>query len=52
MTLLLAAAEVSRFLDIHNVPHYVIGGLALQHWGEPRMTRDVDITVLVTKRRR
>lgn len=26
--------------------YFVIGGLALQHWGEPRLTRDVDITVL------
>lgn len=47
MTLLPAAAEVTRFLDIHNVPYFIIGGLALQHWGEPRMTRDVDIAVLV-----
>lgn len=24
----------------------VIGGLAVQHWGEPRFTRDVDLTLL------
>jgi len=23
-----------------------IGGLAVQHWGEPRITRDVDVTLL------
>jgi hypothetical protein len=23
-----------------------IGGLAVQHWGEPRFTRDVDLTLL------
>ncbi|HKR14458.1 MAG TPA: DUF6036 family nucleotidyltransferase [Pyrinomonadaceae bacterium] len=23
-----------------------IGGLALQHWGEPRLTRDVDVAIL------
>jgi hypothetical protein len=23
-----------------------IGGLAVQHWGEPRLTRDVDVTVV------
>ncbi|HLM25123.1 MAG TPA: hypothetical protein VK274_08705, partial [Pyrinomonadaceae bacterium] len=23
-----------------------IGGLAVQHWGEPRLTRDVDVSVL------
>ncbi len=25
----------------------VIGGLAVQHWGHPRFTRDVDLTLLV-----
>jgi hypothetical protein len=25
----------------------VIGGLAVQRWGEPRLTRDVDVTVIV-----
>lgn len=47
MNLLRAAAEIARFLEGRGVPYFVIGGLALQHWGEPRMTRDVDITVLV-----
>ena len=23
-----------------------IGGIAVQHWGEPRLTRDVDVSVL------
>src|SRR5258708_19925792 len=23
-----------------------IGGLPVQHWGEPRLTRDVDVTIL------
>lgn len=27
--------------------HCLIGGLALQAWGEPRVTRDVDLSVLV-----
>lgn len=26
----------------------IIGGLAVQHWGEPRATRDVDVTVMVS----
>jgi len=52
MSLLLrAAAEVARFLEAQGVPYAVIGGLALQRWGEPRMTRDVDITVLVAPKR-
>lgn len=47
MNLLRAAAEVARFLEGRGIPYFIIGGLALQHWGEPRLTRDVDITVLV-----
>ncbi len=30
----------------HGWPFCVIGGLAVQHWGEPRLTRDVDVTIL------
>ncbi|MEM1868372.1 MAG: nucleotidyl transferase AbiEii/AbiGii toxin family protein [Thermosphaera sp.] len=45
--ILAAAAKVARFLEEQKIPYAVIGGLALQHWGEPRYTRDVDITVLV-----
>ena len=26
--------------------HCIIGGLAVQRWGEPRLTRDVDLTLL------
>jgi len=47
VNLLRAAAEAARFLDAQGISYAVIGGLALQRWGEPRMTWDVDITVLV-----
>lgn len=46
MNLLQAAIEVARFLEERGMRYFVIGGLALQQWGEPRLTRDVDITVL------
>ncbi|MGD9841024.1 MAG: nucleotidyltransferase [Candidatus Bipolaricaulis sp.] len=46
MNLLQAAIEVARFFEERGMRYFVIGGLALQHWGEPRLTRDVDITVL------
>ncbi|MEW6046177.1 MAG: nucleotidyltransferase [Bacillota bacterium] len=42
-----AAAEVARFLDGLSIPYVVIGGLAVQLWGEPRATHDVDMTVLL-----
>lgn len=47
MTELLAAArEVFEWLDDNGMQSCLIGGLAVQRWGEPRLTRDVDLTVL------
>lgn len=40
----LAAQEVCRAIGL---PYCVIGGLAVQRWGEPRYTADVDLCVLV-----
>ena len=47
MDLLQAVGEVVAFLEEERVPYVLIGGLAVQHWGEPRATRDIDVTVLV-----
>lgn len=47
MDLLQALGEVVAFLEKEQVPYVLIGGLAVQHWGEPRATRDIDITVLM-----
>lgn len=41
-----AAAEALAALDAIGRPACVIGGLAVQRWGEPRMTQDADLTVL------
>lgn len=46
-----AAAEVAGFLEAQGIPYAIIGGLALQRWGEPRLTRDVDVVVLVGEER-
>lgn len=40
------AAEIQMTLDQASWKNCVIGGLALQRWGQPRLTRDVDLTVL------
>jgi len=45
-TVLGAALEVQRLLSQANEQFCFIGGIALQRWGEPRLTRDVDVTVL------
>lgn len=40
-----AAWEVHEFLTRIGVPYAIIGGFAVQYWGEPRLTVDVDVTV-------
>ncbi|MBI4487717.1 MAG: nucleotidyltransferase [Deltaproteobacteria bacterium] len=47
MTIFEAAAEVAAFLDEQGVPYAFLGGLVVQHWGEPRATQDVDVVVVV-----
>ena len=40
-----AAAEVQAFCASRGWRCSVIGGLAVQRWGDPRQTRDVDLTL-------
>ncbi len=40
-----AALEVQEFCRTQGFRFCFIGGLALQRWGEPRLTLDVDLTV-------
>ncbi|HKJ89615.1 MAG TPA: nucleotidyl transferase AbiEii/AbiGii toxin family protein [Oceanipulchritudo sp.] len=44
--LIKAAREVQDNLESVGLPFCFIGGLAVLHWGEPRLTRDLDLTVL------
>jgi Nucleotidyl transferase AbiEii toxin, Type IV TA system len=41
-----AAGELQRFCEAEGWRFCFIGGLALQRWGEPRETVDVDLTLL------
>ncbi len=41
-----AAADIEAFCTSRGWQCCVIGGLAVQRWGEPRQTRDVDLTLL------
>lgn len=41
-----AAAELQSFCEAHDWRFCFIGGLAVQRWGEPRETVDVDLTLL------
>lgn len=40
-----AVWEVHGFLAKLGLPYVLIGGLAVQYWGEPRLTVDADVTV-------
>lgn len=39
------ARALQQFLEQRGWAYCFIGGVALQHWGEPRVTRDLDVTV-------
>ena len=41
-----AAKEVCDFMQVRRWAFCVIGGLAVQRWGEPRLTQDADLTLL------
>ena len=38
-------AKIARALSAANVPYMVIGGQAVLVYGEPRLTKDIDLTV-------
>jgi len=37
--------KIARILDSYDIPYMVIGGQALLIYGEPRLTKDIDITL-------
>lgn len=37
--------RLARLLDAAGIPYMVIGGQAVQLYGEPRLTRDIDLTL-------
>lgn len=39
------ALEFQTSLESRNYRFCYIGGIALQHWGEPRVTRDLDVSI-------
>jgi hypothetical protein len=44
-TLFSAAVDIQALCAAQGWKCCVIGGLAVQRWGEPRQTRDVDLTL-------
>lgn len=41
-----AAWEVHQVLTNLGFPYAIIGGMAVQEWGDPRFTKDIDLTIL------
>ena len=41
------ARQLQRFLESQGFEYCLIGGIACQRWGQPRVTEDVDATVLI-----
>lgn len=39
------AASLQDFLEASDWDFFFIGGIAVQVWGQPRMTQDIDLTV-------
>ncbi len=37
--------RIGKLLQRHNIPYMIIGGQAVLLYGEPRLTRDIDITL-------
>jgi hypothetical protein len=50
MDLLTEAKSLQDFIEQAGWPFYFIGGIAVQVWGEPRLTQDIDLTVLTDLR--
>jgi len=44
--LLLAAAELQSAIESNGWRFCFIGGVAVQRWGNPRFTQDIDSTLL------
>lgn len=42
-----AAWALHQFFTSRGIPYAIIGGIAVQRWGRPRFTLDVDLTVLL-----
>jgi hypothetical protein len=42
-----AAWQLHRFLSERSIPYVIIDGVAVQRWGEPRLTVDLDVAILL-----
>ena len=45
--LIFSIQKIQKLLADAGIPSIVIGGIAIAAWGEPRLTRDVDLKILL-----
>jgi len=50
--LLDSVVAFQHLLEAEGIPNIFIGGIAVAVWGEPRLTRDIDIKVLIHREER
>ena len=43
--LITEAASLQKFLEEKGWDFFFIGGVAVQVWGQPRLTQDIDLTI-------
>jgi len=46
-----ALRRLKEFLEAHEIPYMVIGGVANSVWGQPRYTHDVDLKISLGEQR-
>ncbi len=46
-----ALRRLKEFLEAHDIPYMVIGGVANSVWGQPRYTHDVDLKISLGEQR-
>ncbi len=50
ISLISEAAELQAFFELEGRDFFFVGGIALQIWGEPRLTTDIDCTIFTNLR--
>ena len=48
--LIAEAASIQKFIEGKGWDFFFIGGIAVQVWGQPRVTQDIDLTVFTNLR--